>query len=82
MYLPSNEEVPMRTPKEMLEELSKLPTVELKMIVDMHILFRDDAPMEIIKEHHSFQSLAKSVLNQRMGVIENHDEDNLENIAF
>ncbi len=72
----------MRTPKEMLEELSKLPTVELKMIVDMHILFRDDAPMEIIKEHHSFQSLAKSVLNQRMGVIENHDEDNLENIAF
>jgi hypothetical protein len=82
MCLPSNEEVPMRTPEEMLEELSKLSTADLQMAVDMHILFRDDAPIEIIKEHHSFQTLARSVLNQRMGGIKNDGQDEFEISPF
>ncbi len=82
MYLPSNEEVQMRTPEEILEELSKLPTAELQMIVDMHVFFYDDAPIEAIENHHLRQSLARSMLNHRMGIVENHDEVNLEIITF
>lgn len=72
----------MKTPEEMLEGLSKLSTTELQMVVDMHILFYDTAPIEIIKEHHLQQSLAQKVLNQRMGRVESNDDSESNDLTF
>jgi len=52
------------------QELSTKPTEELESMTDIHISWKEDAPQDMIRDYYLRQSVARKLMNERLGVIE------------
>lgn len=52
------------------QELSTKTTEELESLIDIHFFWKEDAPQDMIRDFYLRQSVARKLLNERLGVIE------------
>jgi len=52
------------------QELSTKTTEELESLIEIHFFWKEDVPQDMIRNFHLRQSVARELLNQRQGVVE------------